>query len=157
MQRWFCHSGDAKMVWFCHSGDAKMVWFCHSGYAKMVWFCHSGDVEKVWFCHSGDVEMVWFWWLGRSKDGMVLILGRCWYSLVVALGRRQRLSDFGVPRETLVQSGFSLGRRKIHSQTPYVSRVRTASPESDHAPPEGKIPRETYQTLTWLYMDYSVM
>ena len=36
-------------------------------------------------------------------------------------------------------------------KSPYISRVRTTPPESDHTPPEGKIPRETYQTLTWLY------
>ena len=66
---------------------------------------------------------------------------------------------FWITRETLVQFGFDYSGDVfemvwfwITREIPYISRVRTTSPESAHTPPEEKIPRETYQTLTWLYL-----
>ena len=124
--------------------------FDDSGDVEMIWFCHSADVEMVWFCHSGRVEMVWFWWLGRCKNGLVLILGRCWYSLVAALGRRNRWSSFGVPREMLVQFGFCTRETWNPPQTPYISRVRATSPESNHTPPEGENASGDVKNRFWL-------
>ena len=45
---------------------------------------------------------------------MVLILGTCWYSLVAALGKRYRLSGFGVLGRRWFSLVFALGRREIH-------------------------------------------
>ena len=103
------------MVWFSSSGDVVMVWFWYSGDAECV--LQLGAIAMVWFCSSGDVVMVWFWYSGDVQMVWFLKLGRCWFSLV-----------------------FALGRRQIHPQTPYISRVSTTSPESNHTPPEGENP-----------------
>ena len=56
-----------------------------------------------------------------------LKLGRCWFSLV-----------------------FALGRRQIHPQTPYISRVSTTSPESNHTSPEQGNPSGDAKYLEWV-------
>ena len=156
---WFPYSGDGMVLmtremlrWYGFVTREMLRWygFHDSGDVEMIWFCHSADVEMVWFCHSGRVEMVWFWWLGRCKNGLVLILGRCWYSLVAALGRRNRWSSFGVPREMLVQFGFCTRETWNPPQTPYISRVRATSPESNHTPPEGENASGDVKNRFWL-------
>ena len=89
----------------------------------IVWLGYSGDAGLVWFGYSGDVGLVWLGYSGYA--------GLVWFD---------HSGDVGLV--SLDYSG-DVGLVWFSTREMCVSRVGTTSPESDHAPPEGKITRET--------------
>ena len=113
MSRWY--GFDTRDMYRLYGFDIWEMsrWY---SYIRIVWFNHSGDLKMVWLCYSVSMEILVIVWICPS-GGVKMVWfwgfsGR-WFSLV-----------------------FALGRRKIHPQTLYASRVSTTSPESNNTSPE---------------------